>query len=95
MTDVVGEIQEVLGGSVAARWYQMGTVLGAPVGELEGIRAAENLTPIEREARMLEAWLLHLNSNKTWQWLVDSVGHNAGGKHPKAAKKLSELHPGN
>lgn len=91
---IVGEIQEVLGGTVAARWYQLGTVLGTPVGELEMIRATENLTLIDRQSMMLEAWLMCLTSNKTWQWLVDSIAHQAGGKHPKLAKKIADLHPG-
>ena len=93
----VQEIQEVLGNSVAARWYQMGTVLGAPVGDLEMIRSEANASALEKEAMMLKAWLESLgdDTTKTWQWLVDSIGHSAGGKHPKKAKELSQCHPGN
>jgi hypothetical protein len=95
--NVVKEIQAVLGKSVTARWYQMGTVLGAPVGDLEGIRVDQNASLIEKQCMMLEAWLSSIessdDSNKTWQWLVDSIGHPAGGKHPKMASKMAKLHP--
>ena len=97
---VVQKIQGVLGNSVAARWYQMGTILGVEVGELEMIRSEANTSALEKETMMLKAWLKSLedssdDTTKTWQWLVDSVGHSAGGKHPKKAKELSQCHPGN
>ena len=97
--EVVKDIQAVLGNSVTARWYQMGTALGAPVGDLEIIRVDQNISLIERQSMMFVAWLSSIessddDSNKTWQWLVDSIGHPAGGKHQKMAQKMSKLHPG-
>ena len=94
LQDVVQDIQAMLGNSVAARWYQMGTCLGTPVGELESIRVLKDTTPIDKQAKMFHAWLSSIETNKTWQWLVDAVGHNAGGKHQKMAKILSEHQPG-
>ena len=79
---------------MAARWYQMGTVLGAPVSDLEMIRLNDKVDVIEKQRMMLEAWLFCIDGNRSWQWLVDSLGHLAGGKHPKVAKKVSTLHPG-
>ena len=76
---------------MAARWYQMGVALGTPVGDLEIIRVRK-LPPTESEALMLKAWLMNGNM-KTWQWLVDSVGHVAGGNHLKLAKELAKKKP--
>ena len=80
------DIQGLLATKVAARWYQMGVTLGAPVGDLEIIRVRK-LPPTDSEALMLEAWLKN-GSNTTWQWLVDSVGHEAGGNHRRLARQL-------
>ena len=85
------DIQHMLETKVAARWYQMGITLGARVSELEMVRL-DRLSAIESERMMLEAWLKN-SSNTTWQWLVDSVGHVAGGNHQRLAKFLSEKKP--
>jgi hypothetical protein len=87
----VGELQGVMGNKVAAYWYQKGTVLGAPVEELEIIRR-DTPSATECQMKMLRAWLMY-GANTTWQWLVDSIEHGAGGKHAKLAKDISELHP--
>jgi hypothetical protein len=92
VSGAVGELQRVMGNKVAARWYQMGTTLGAPVEDLEAIRL-DKLPASECERKMLEAWLLRGGPYKTWQWLVDSIEHEAGGKYPKLARKISEQHP--
>ena len=73
---------------MAARWYQMGITLGAQVSDLEMIRL-EKLPAIESERMMLQVWLTN-SDNTTWQWLVDSVGHVAGGNHQRLARSLSE-----
>lgn len=84
----VGDIQVMLESKVAARWYQMGITLGAQVSDLEMIRL-EKFPAIESERMMLQAWLTNCD-NTTWQWLVDSVGHVAGGNHQRLARSLSE-----
>ena len=84
----VRDIQAMLESKVAARWYQMGITLGAQVSDLEMIRL-EKFPAIESERMMLQAWLTN-SDNTTWQWLVDSVGHVAGGNHQRLARSLSE-----
>ena len=84
----VRDIQDILAGKVAARWYQMGVTLGAPVSELEMIRVSQRHA-IESERMMLKEWL-EKGDNTTWQWLVDSVGHVAGGNHLKLAKHMAK-----
>jgi hypothetical protein len=87
----VKDIQGLLGNKVAARWYQMGVTLGAPVSDLQGIRVRK-LPPSDSEALMLRAWLKNCSST-TWQWLVDSVGHAAGGNHQRLARQLAKKKP--
>ena len=90
-TSAVGNIQSMLGAKVAPRWYQMGVTLGTRVADLEAIRAKKDLSAQESERRMLDAWLKNTENTKTtWQWLVDAVGHRAGGNHPRLAKTLAE-----
>lgn len=85
----VGGIQGMLDGKVAPRWYQMGVTLGVPVAELEAI-LLHKLLAQESERMMLDAWLKNTDTTKTtWQWLVDAVGHNAGGQNPKLAEKIA------
>ena len=85
------DIQRMLESKVAARWYQMGVTLGARVSDLESIRLSK-LSAIECERKMLQEWL-HNCDNTTWQWLVDSVAHVAGGNHQRLAKSLSMEKP--
>ena len=85
----VKEIQAMLDSKVAARWYQMGITLSAGVSDLEMIRV-EKLSALESERMMLQEWLRN-SDNTTWQWLVDSVGHVAGGNHQRLARSLSEI----
>ena len=48
----------MLSNTVAARWYQMGVVMGVPPSDLEIIRESPELHGAgEREAAMLKAWL--------------------------------------
>ena len=84
----VKNIQGLLANKVAARWYQMGVTLGTRVSDLESIRVRK-LSPSDSEALMLEAWLKNCK-NTTWQWLVDSVGHEAGGNHQRLARQLAK-----
>ena len=51
-------VQKMLSNSVAARWYQMGVVLGVPPSDLEIIRESPEFHGAGgREAGMLKAWL--------------------------------------
>lgn len=85
----------LLESKVAPRWYQMGTCLGVPVANLEEIRLLQ-ASARESERRMFEALLQSHNKNlpRTWQLLVDSVGHKAGGNNQRLAKLLSKKFPG-
>ena len=88
----VRDIQDILEGKVAARWYQMGVTLGAPVSELQNIRLTHSHAN-ESERMMLKEWL-EKGENTKWQWLVDSVGHVAGGNHLKLARHMAKKRPG-
>ena len=85
----VKDIQEMLALRVAARWYQMGVCLGARVADLESIRLSR-LPAGDSERMMLDAWLKNGDLPQTWQVLVDSVGHVAGGNNRRLAGKLSK-----
>ena len=86
----VGDIQSMLDAKVAPRWYQMGVTLGTRVADLEEIRL-KNLSAQESEGRMLGAWLNNADKKRTtWQWLVDAVGHSAGGQYQRLAKTLAK-----
>ena len=91
----VKNIVAMLEGKVAPRWYQMGVSLGTPVSDLEGIRLSKKPAR-ESERMMFEALLLSDNKRlpRTWQLLVDSVGHKAGGNNQRLAKSLSKKLPG-
>ena len=66
-------VQKMLNNSVAARWYQMGVVLGVPPSDLEIIREnPEYHGAGEREAGMLKAWLERGSLPKTWQVLLST-----------------------
>jgi hypothetical protein len=84
----VKDIQTMLDSKVAARWYQLGITLGARVSDLEMIRL-EKQPALDCERMMLQEWLRNCD-NTTWQRLVDSVGHVAGGNHQRLARTLSE-----
>ena len=61
-------IQKMLNNSVAARWYQMGVVMGVPPSDLEIIRESPEYHGAgEREAGMLKAWLERGSLPRTWQ----------------------------
>jgi hypothetical protein len=86
----VGAIQSMLGVNVAPRWYQMGVTLGTRVADLEAIRL-NKLPAQDSERRMLVAWLNNTDMTRTtWQWLVDAVGHSAGGNYQRLAKTLAK-----
>ena len=64
----VSLIQQMLNHYVAARWYQMGVVLGVPPSDLEIIRESPEYHGAgEREAGMLKAWLERGILPRTWQ----------------------------
>ena len=91
MESAVRDIQGMLDAKVAPRWYQMGVTLGARVADLEAIRLNNTLPAQESESRMLDAWLRNADSERTtWQWLVDAVGHSAGGNYQRLAKTLAK-----
>jgi hypothetical protein len=83
-------MQKMLNNSVAARWYQMGVVMGVPPSDLEIIRESPEYHGAgEREAGMLKAWLERGSLPRTWQVLVDAVEDRAGGNHKVLAKKIA------
>ena len=64
----VSVIQQLLNNYVAARWYQMGVVMGVPPSDLEIIRESPDYQGAgEREGAMLRAWLERGLLPKTWQ----------------------------
>jgi hypothetical protein len=66
--DSVSLIQQLLNNTVAARWYQMGVVLGVPPSDLEIIRESPEYHGAgEREGGMLKAWLERGMLPRTWQ----------------------------
>jgi hypothetical protein len=86
-------MQKMLNNSVAARWYQMGVVMGVPPSDLEIIRESPEYHGAgEREAGMLKAWLERGSLPRTWQVLVDAVEDRAGGNHKVLAKKIANSH---
>ena len=88
MESAVQDIQSMLGAKVAPRWYQMGVTLGTRVADLEAIRLSK-LPAQDSEKMMLDAWLKNTDMT-TWQWLVDAVGHSAGGNYQRLAKTLAK-----
>ena len=83
----VKDIVTILGGKVAPRWYQMGVSLGTPVADLEEIRLSKQ--PARQSKMMMFQALLKSDNEhlpRTWQLLVDSVGHKAGGNNQRLAK---------
>ena len=86
----VGDLQGMLNGKVAPRWYQMGVCLGARVADLEAIRLRK-MPARDSERMMLVDWLNNADKKTTtWQWLVDAVGHSAGGNHQRLARTLAK-----
>ena len=73
-------IREQLGNEVASRWYQIGVIIGVTVISAE-------LRPELCRYQWLEG---HALLPKTWQVLVDAVGHNAGGDYQVLAEGLSK-----
>ena len=64
----VSVIQHLLNSNVAARWYQMGVVMGVPPSDLEIIRESPDYHGAgEREGAMLRAWLERGLLPRTWQ----------------------------
>ncbi|CAI8022598.1 hypothetical protein GBAR_LOCUS13255 [Geodia barretti] len=82
----------MLNNSVAARWYQMGVVMGVLPSDLEIIRESPEYHGAgEREAGMLKAWLERGSLPRTWQVVVDAVEDRAGGNHKVLAKKIASF----
>ena len=79
----------MLNAKVAARWYQVGVVLGSKVSDLEEIRM-KHASAKESEKEMFEMWLTNCDDEATWQRLVDAVGHKAGGNNLRLASALSK-----
>ena len=89
-------LQNMLDGKVAARWYQMGITLGAAASKMEEIQVCKP-TAQEGERMMLDVWLRNGDNDKTtWQWFVDAVEHVAGGNHQRLSSTLAkEIASGN
>lgn len=83
-------IRTLLGNKVAARWYQMGIVMGVNIEQLEIIRLDPTGRPVsERETAMISSWLRQSLLPQTWQVLVDAVQHEAGGQNKALAKSIA------
>jgi hypothetical protein len=89
VTSVASVIKDMLNSKVAARWYQVGVVLGSKVSDLEVIRMKQ-FSAQESEQEMFKMWLTNCEDEATWQRLVDAVGHSAGGNNLRLALALSE-----
>ena len=81
---------------IAARWFEVGALLGLPLGEsLTSIRHDPSLgSDTARLRRVLEEWLLHAErwglEVPSWQVLVDVLAHGTGGDDPGLAQTLAQ-----
>ena len=84
------KIEGLLETKVAARWYQMGIVMGVPLAELEMIRMDTHYqSVVDRETAMIRSWLKSGLLPRTWQVLVDAVENPAGGRNRLLARGVA------
>ena len=85
------KITRLLENKVAARWYQMGIVLGVPLAELEIIRLnpAMQQSVFDQQTAMIQVWLQQSLLPRTWQVLVDAIEHQAGGQSRLLAREVA------
>ena len=69
--------------------------MGVPVAGLEAIRVSPDYQSVaERETAMLKLWIEGVTLlPRTWQVLVDSVEHKAGGNYRGLAKVIAQKIP--
>ena len=83
------KILDLLENEVAARWYQMGIVMGVRVKDLQMIRD-DNQLAADKFKAMIDSWLKNSLLPQTWQLLVDAVEHSAGGNNGFLARQIAE-----
>ena len=79
-------------------YYQLGTYLGLPQREVEGVRMTYNTNINQAFIEVLLAWLRQrYNVEKygppTWRRLVEAVDNPAGGNNHALAKTIADHHP--
>ena len=90
--DLCDILKELTG--VAARWRNIGILLGIPPSDLDAVRSDR---PIDCMLEMLLAWLRKAyNVNRfgepTWLKLVEVVANKAGGENTSLAEDIARRH---
>ena len=90
--DLCDILKELTG--VAARWRNIGILLGIPPSDLDAVRSDR---PIDCMLEMLLAWLRKAyNVNRfgepTWLKLVEVVANKAGGENTSLAEDIAGRH---
>ena len=79
--------------NAAARWFEIGALLGLPLNTLTTIKDENHPAATDRMRRVIAEWLNQAEMLEleppSWQVLVDVVAHGAGGDDPELAKKLA------
>ena len=93
LPDIIRELTEV-----AARWKDIGILLGIPANQLETLQLQVG-RPQDYLREMLTIWLRkNYNLTKfgepTWSKLVDAIRDSAGGGNSDLAMKIAKRHEG-
>ena len=77
----------------AARWFEIGALLGLPLNTLTTIKDENHPAATDRMRRVISEWLNQAETldlePPSWQVLVDVVAHGAGGDDPGLAQRLA------
>ena len=81
---------------VSAKWHNIGIALRVNADFLEGIHKRGG-DPTSCLTSVVEEWLRKNYNEKrfgepTWQWLVEAVGHPAGGANMAQAREIAKRH---
>ena len=81
--------------NIKARYYQLGIVLGLPLGKLEAIRKTHSQDVEQALTQVLLLWLKQqYNVEKfgcpTWQRLREAVDSPSGGENPALAERIAK-----
>lgn len=80
--------------NVQSRWYEIGVLLGVPLDQLDMLLQNPDLNScLDQLRKTVELWLRSREGQRSWQVLVDTVQHHAGGNHPSLAKSIADGHP--
>ena len=96
MDDLPAMIRELT--DVAARWRNIGILLGIPDNRLEAIQLLVG-RPQDHLREMLTTWLrknyeVTQFGEPTWAKVVDAVNVSAGGENSDLAMKIAKRHKG-